>query len=98
MKTLEDVVRILREHKQELAERYGVTEIAIFGSFARGDQAEQSDVDLVVHLERPMGLRFFELWDYLEAILGCKVDLLTPNALKQKPWLWESVQKDLTYV
>ncbi len=97
MRTLEDLVRILREHKAELAERYGVRAIAVFGSFARGEQHEQSDVDIVVDLAKPLGLAFFGLWDYLESILGCRVDLLTPNALKQKPQLWETVEKDLTY-
>lgn len=98
MKSLDELTVILRAHKEELAHRYGVRQIAIFGSFARGEQQEPSDVDILVHLDKPLGLRFFELWDDLEAILGHKVDLLTPNALKQKPRLWESVKQDLTYV
>ena len=98
MQSLDELTTILRAHKEELARRYGVRQIAVFGSFARGEQRETSDVDIVVHLEKPLGLRFFELWDDLEAMLGCKVDLLTPNALQQKPRLWESVKKDLTYV
>lgn len=98
MKSLEEVVQILRRHKQELQQLYGVEEIAVFGSFARGTQTAQSDVDILVRLSKPIGFRFFELWDYLAELLGMNVDLLTPNALKQKPFLWESVMEDLVHV
>jgi len=98
MKSLEEILRILREHKGELAQRYGVQELAIFGSYARGEQTLVSDVDILVTLGKPLVLRFFELWDYLENLLGLQVDLLTPNAVRQKPLLWESAQHDLVYV
>jgi len=70
----------------------------VFGSFARGEQEEASDVDILVELERPIGLAFFELWDELENLLGRRVDLLTLNAVKQKPALWESIKEDVVYV
>jgi predicted nucleotidyltransferase len=98
MKTLEEIRAILIEHQQILRERYGVRDLAIFGSYARGEQSGMSDVDLLVRVERPIGLKFFELWDYLEEILGLKVDLLTSEALQQKPDLWKHVQEDLLYV
>jgi predicted nucleotidyltransferase len=98
MKTLEEIRAILIEHQQILRERYGVRDLAIFGSYARGEQTRISDVDLLVRLERPIGLKFFELWDYLEEILDLKVDLLTSEALQQKPALWKHVQEDLVYV
>jgi len=98
MKTLEEIKRILAEKKEELRERYGVKSIGIFGSFARYEQAEKSDVDIIVEFEKPIGLKFVELADYLEEILGMKVDLLTINAVKQKPTLWESIKEDLVYV
>jgi len=98
MKNLEEILRILREHKGELAQRYGVQELAIFGSYTRKEQTPISDVDILVTLGKPLGLRFFELWDYLENLLGLKVDLLTPNAVRQKPLLWESAKHDLVYV
>ncbi|MEN3010616.1 MAG: nucleotidyltransferase family protein, partial [Candidatus Bipolaricaulaceae bacterium] len=78
--------------------RYGVREIAVFGSHARGDPTPASDVDLLVHLEKPLGLKFFELWDYLEQLLGAPVDLVTPEALSRKPRLWESIKDELVYV
>jgi predicted nucleotidyltransferase len=98
MKTLNEIRSTLSEHRQVLQERYGVEELALFGSYARGGQSPMSDVDILVRVRRPIGLKFFELWDYLEEILDLKVDLLTPEALQQKPALWENIQEDLVYV
>ena len=98
MKSLEEIKRILAWHRHVLEARYGIKEIAIFGSLARGEGGPASDIDLVVSLNRPLGFKFFELWDYLESILGMEVDLLTPNALKRKPHLWERIKGDLIYV
>ena len=95
MKTLEEIKRILLEHKEEIRQKYGIIILGVFGSYARGEQKETSDVDIIVELERPIGLRFFELWDYLENILGIKVDVLTLSALKQKTLLWENVKEDI---
>jgi predicted nucleotidyltransferase len=52
----------------------------------------------LVELEKPSGLKFFELYDYFENILGTKVDVLTLESLKQKSLLLESIKEDLTYV
>lgn len=98
MKTLEEIKKILRKHKNELREKYGVKKIAIFGSFARSEQQEISDVDTIVEFERPIGLKFFELANFLEDKLGIEVDLYTFNALKQKPLLWQSAREDLINV
>ncbi len=59
MKTLEEIKRILTEHKDEIWEKYGVIKIGIFGSFARDEQKEVSDVDILVEFEKPIGLKFF---------------------------------------
>jgi len=98
MKSLKEIKEILKKHQEEIRQKYGVKSIGIFGSFARNEQTEVSDIDIIVEFERPIGLKFFELADYLEKILGLKVDLLTLNALKQKPLLWKSVREDLVYV
>jgi predicted nucleotidyltransferase len=97
MKTRNEILAILNEHRQVLQERYGVEELALFGSYARGEQSPVSDVDILVRVRRPIGLKFFELWDYLEEILDLKVDLLTPEALQQKPALWERVRENLVW-
>jgi predicted nucleotidyltransferase len=98
MRTRNEIVAILSEHRQVLQERYGVEELALFGTYAQGEQSPMSDVDILVRVRRPMGLKFFELWDYLEEILGIKADLLTQEALQQKPALWVRVEEDLVYV
>jgi predicted nucleotidyltransferase len=82
MKTIQEIQRILKEHKEEIREKYGIVIVGVFGSYARGEQKESSDVDIIFELERPIGLKFYELWDYLENLLGIKVDVLTLFALK----------------
>jgi len=98
MKTLEEVKKILAEHKDEIRGKYGVVILGVFGSYAREEQKETSDVDIIVELERPIGLKFYEFWDYIENILGTKADVLTLSALKQKTLLWEKVKEDIVYV
>ena len=98
MKTLEEIKAVLDQHRQVLREQYGLQELAIFGSYARGEQSLRSDVDILVWVRRPIGLKFFELWDYLEEILGLQVDLLTPEALQRKPTSWKNIQEELVHV
>jgi predicted nucleotidyltransferase len=98
MKTIEEIKRIIKRHKAEIREKYGVIIVGIFGSYTRGEQRKTSDVDIIIELERPIGLKFYELWDYLENILGIKVDVLTLSALKQKTLLWENVKEDIVYI
>lgn len=98
MKDLNEIKKILNNHKNELKEKYNVKKIAVFGSFARGDQRDTSDIDILVELEKPLGLKFINLAYYLEEILGVKVELVTRNGIIQKPRLWQSVKEDLIYV
>jgi predicted nucleotidyltransferase len=83
MITLAEIKRSIHNHKGELRENYGVKDIGIFGSYVRDEQAENSDVDILVELEKPMGFfKFLELEEYLSNIIGLKVDLVTRKALK----------------
>jgi len=83
MKTIEEIREILRERKDELREKYQVKEIGIFGSYVRGEQHEESDVDILVEFyETPSLLKFIHLENYLSDILGKKVDLVMKKALK----------------
>lgn len=68
--------------KAELKEKYSVEQLAIFGSYAKGMQKPDSDIDILVSFQKPIGWSFFDLKDYLESQLGKRVDLVTPNALK----------------
>lgn len=85
-------------HRRELQERFHVARLSIFGSYARGDSTESSDVDLLVELDQPVGWEIVDLKDYLQSLLGMKVDLVTKGAVIRKPILWESIQKDLVHV
>jgi uncharacterized protein len=96
MKSLEEVRGLLQKHKGELENRYGISKIGIFGSYARNEQIEESDVDILVEFERPIGLDFVALADDLEALLGFKVDLVSRGAIK--PNRWKYVAEDLLYV
>ena len=98
MKTLKEIKDILAAHEEEIRKKYGVVILGIFGSYARGEQNELSDIDILVKLEKPIGLKFFELGDEVENLLGVKVDLLTIKAVKQKPKLWKSIEGDIVYV
>jgi hypothetical protein len=85
MKTLEEIKEILIKEKPFLKEKYGVKDVGIFGSYARGDQEDKSDLDLLVEFERPVGFfKFLELEEYLEKITGIKVELVTKKALKPR--------------
>ncbi|MGC8815870.1 MAG: nucleotidyltransferase family protein [bacterium] len=84
MKTIDEIKGILSEHKEEIRQKYGVRVIGIFGSYARGEQKETSDIHILVELEKPIGLKFFELWDYIEELLGCEVDLVRQKILREE--------------
>ena len=78
----EKITEILREKLPYLVSEYGIRRIGLFGSYAKGKQTENSDVDIVAEFERPIGLRFVEFAEYLEKILGKKTDVLTPEGVK----------------
>ncbi|MFH1235612.1 MAG: nucleotidyltransferase family protein [Parcubacteria group bacterium] len=79
-----DVLTILKKQKRTLNE-FGVRSIALFGSFARGEARRNSDIDILVEFNRPVGLfEFARLKLYLEKKLGREVDLVTPEALRKE--------------
>jgi uncharacterized protein len=79
----DDVLQKLNAQSQELAKQFGVSSLYLFGSVARDEARLDSDVDLLVEFEQPIGLfKFIELQQRLEALLGCKVDLGTKRSLK----------------
>lgn len=85
MKTLDEIRRILREHRDVLAERYGVAVVGIFGSQVRGEVSGESDLDLLAEILRPISL--LELVGaelYLSDVLGVKVDLVPKRSLREE--------------
>lgn len=97
MKSISEIKRIIQRHKDDLQEKYGVESIGIFGSYVRGDQSEDSDVDVLVELKKPIGFfKFLDLEKYLENITGLNVDLVTKKALK--PTIGKYILKELVAI
>jgi hypothetical protein len=81
--SLDDILNILRNHLPTLCQRYKVKSLAVFGSYVRGQQRKQSDVDVLVEFERaPTLFEFMDLEEELAKLLGVKVDLVSRRALK----------------
>jgi predicted nucleotidyltransferase len=78
-----EVLQVLARSKPELARRFGVVRLALFGSMARDEAHSGSDVDIVVSFDGPAtSQRYFGVQFYLEDVLGCPVDLVTEKALR----------------
>ena len=74
----------LQAIEPELTEKFHVSSIGYFGSYAKGQQTETSDLDLVVEFSQPVGWSFFTLENFLEQSLGLSIDLITRNGLKER--------------
>jgi len=97
MKTIAQIRMLLAEHKNELIEKYGITEIGIFGSYLREEQKETSDIDILVEFKRPVGmLMFINLKNYLSDLFGVNVDLVMKKALK--PRIGQRILSEVIYV
>jgi len=94
-KTRSEIERALREALPLLTARYHVRNIGLFGSYVRGEQHETSDVDILVEFSAPIGWEVVDVKDYLERLLGLKVDLVTVPALK--PQYRERVLREVVY-
>jgi uncharacterized protein len=100
MLSTEKVVELLQENHAYLAAEFGVSKIGLFGSYAKGQSSDTSDVDLFVEFERPIGFRFIELVDYLENLLGQKVDVLTSAGIQniRIERIARSISQSIVYV
>jgi len=96
-KSLDRIKEILKKHEEELKEKYGIKEIGIFGSYLRGEAKEESDLDILVEFEKPIGFfKFLELEEYLSNLIGIKVDLVSKKALK--PHIGKYILKEVVIV
>ena len=85
MKTLDEIRTIIRQHRSVLAEKYGVAVVGIFGSYVRCAQKDQSDIDFLVDILRPISL--LELVGaeiYLSEVLGARVDLVPKRDVREE--------------
>ncbi|MEQ1814315.1 MAG: nucleotidyltransferase family protein [Candidatus Nitrotoga sp.] len=79
----DEVLRLLSEHKPELVRRFGITDLALFGSTVRDEARPDSDIDVLVSFDGPAtSKRYFGVQFYLEDLLGKPIDLVTDKALR----------------
>lgn len=96
MITKSEILSRLAELKPILYREYAVKEIGLFGSYSDDSNTEDSDIDLLIEFERPIGWRFFTLELYLEKIFNKKIDLVTKNALKEQ--IKDDILKQVNFV
>jgi len=93
--TRDEIVALIQANRPALI-RFGVKSLALFGSAARDRIGKRSDIDILVQFDKPTWANYIGLKFYLQDLLGCNVDLVTPKALK--PAIRPSIEKDLLYV
>ena len=90
-----DIIYILRRRDREIKELFQVKRIGLFGSFARGEEKDSSDVDIMVEFEQQTFDNFMKLAFFLEDLLGRKVELVTPDSLS--PYIAPYVKDEVVW-
>lgn len=96
MLTQTKILDILNQNKESLYKKYPIKSLALFGSFSRNEQNNNSDIDILVEFNHNVGLEFIELADELENLINTKVDLVSKNGIKDK--YFQYIKNDLLYV
>ena len=96
MRTLQEIKNTLSSHKKRLFNDYPIKSMAIFGSYSRKEQNDSSDLDILVEFSGRIGIRFIDLADDLEKIVGFRVDLVSKKGIKEN--YLKSIDSDLIYV
>lgn len=97
MTSLDDIRVIIKSHKDELRDEYGVSTIGIFGSYIRKENTKNSDLDILVEFHQTIDLfSFVHLKNYLSELLGIEVDLVMRKGLK--PNIGKRILKDIVYL
>lgn len=90
------ILEQLKKIKPVLSEKYGLTELALFGSYSRQEQNDESDIDIFVNYQNPMGMRFFDMVYELENIFKeKKIQVISKNGIK--PNYFDRIKSDLIY-
>jgi len=97
MKEIERIILELKNHKVEIEQDFDVKEIGVFGSYIRGEERPDSDIDILVDFEKSIDLfRFLDLEEKLSELFGRKVDLVSKNSLK--PFIGEQILKEVLFL
>ena len=94
--TKEDILAYFKKNKDKLIQEFGIEEIGIFGSFARGESRKDSDIDIFVKMY-PDAFKLVGLKEKLEADLKREVDIVREHK-NIKPLLYEEIKRDIIYV
>lgn len=97
MKSTQEVLDLLREFKRTSGEKYGIEQLALFGSVARGEQREDSDIDVCVKFKKTTFRLYMSLQEDLERLFGIKVDLLTLHQ-NMRNLFKSNIERDAIYV
>ncbi len=96
MEQLAEIKKVLEQLKPELAQKFHVQTIGLFGSVVRDDFSSSSDIDIIVDFDQPIGIEFIDLANYMEKRLQKKVDLVSRNGVKDK--YFKSIEREIVYV
>ena len=96
MNSISDIRNTLSNHKNRLFREYPIKSMAIFGSYSRGENTDESDLDVLVEFNDKIGVRFIDLANEIEDIVGLKVDLVSRNGIKER--YLSAINPDLIYV
>jgi hypothetical protein len=91
---LQRIVAIINKNYSPFQQKYNIKEISIIGSYARGEQTEESDLDIMVDFKEPIGWEVVDLRDELEELLGIKVDLILKAGIMQRKRLYFGILED----
>ncbi len=96
----DEIIEKIRKQYPYLSEEFGVKRIGLFGSVARQTENERSDIDILVEFSRPIGIKFVLLVEYMEKLVGRKVDVLTKEGIRniRVKKVSSSIKKDIIYV
>src|SRR6058998_3183923 len=93
MKSTQEILGILQRAKPELVREFGITRLAVFGSYARSEQREGSDVDVLVEVPPSIGMRFVDLAERIEALIGIRSEVISRRAIPSRHW--EIIEREL---
>lgn len=96
MSELEQIKKVIIKHKEYVKKKFFVKKIGVFGSYTKSKEGTESDVDILVEFDGPIGWDFVELKDFLENILNKKVDLVSIKALKSQ--IKDNILNEVIYI
>jgi uncharacterized protein len=96
VKQLLEIKKIIEQLKPELAQKFNVNSIGLFGSIVRDDFSTISDIDIIVDFSKPIGIEFIDLAEFFEHRLNRKIDLVSKNGVKEK--YYKAIEQEIVYV